>query len=103
MFADESRLESATARSIASLVGSGGGLWDPSVKSSDRASCGRNVGVSDRFCLSRSVWSLTRAEEGRSSSVLVRPATIPAQSPETGRPEENSGEAESGVSEPGRD
>ena len=73
------------------------------MKSSERASCGRNVGVSDRVCRSRSVPSLSRAEEGRSSSVLVRPAAIPAQSPETGRPEENSGEAESGVSEPERD
>jgi hypothetical protein len=95
-------LESATARSIASLVGSGGGLCDLSVKSSDRASCGRNVGVRERVCRSRSVPSLIRAEEGRSSSVLVRPAAIPAQSPEMGRPEENSGEAERGVRVPGK-
>jgi hypothetical protein len=70
------------------------------VKSSDRASCGRNVGVRERVCRSRSVPSLIRAEEGRSSSVLVRPAASPAQSPETGRPVKNSGEAESGVREP---
>ena len=100
MFEAESRLDSATARSMASLVGNGGGLWDLSVKSSDRASCGRNVGVKERVCRSRSVPSLIRAEAGRSSSVLVRPAVIPAQSPETGRPAENSGETDSGVKEP---
>lgn len=69
------------------------------MKSSDRASCGRNVGVKERVCRSRSVPSLIRAE-GRSSSVLWRPYASPDQSPEMGRPVENSGEAESGVREP---
>lgn len=92
-------MESATARSRASRVGNGGGLWDLSVKSSDRASCGRSVGVRERVFLPISVPSLIRAELGRSSSVLLRPVTRPAQSPETGRPEVNSGEAESGVNE----
>ena len=67
MFEAESLFDSATARSIASLVGSGGGLLDLS----EPASKTGRVGVSDRVCRSLSVESVrcVRAEDGRTSSL----------------------------------
>jgi hypothetical protein len=94
----ERRFDKATARSIASLVGSSGGLWDVPVGESDGPSCGRKIGVKER----RSFSSLlcVRAEEGHLSSAWLRPIASPDQSPDTGRVL-NSGEADSGVKEPG--
>lgn len=71
----ESRVDNATARSIASFVGNGGGLPDLSVKESEGPSVCWNVGVKDRVCLSRSVpvpSLCVLAEDGRSSSVWGR-------------------------------
>ena len=87
MFDAESRFDRATALSIASLVGKGGGLFDLSVKESPAPSCGRRVGVMDRVFRSLSDPSLAgvRAERGRISSVAGRSDAIPDQSPDFGR------------------
>ena len=99
MFEADSRFDKATARSIASFVGRGGGLFDLSVKESG-PSWGRRVGVIERVNRSLSDPSLVciRAEEGRISSVAGREA-IPAQSPDIGRVG-CSGEPVSGVRAP---
>jgi hypothetical protein len=101
IFEAESLFDNATALSIASLVGSSGGLLDLSVKESEGPSCA-NVGVNERVCRSRSVPSLVcvRAEDGSNSSVWWRPDVIPDQSPDIGLEFENSGEADSGVKAP---
>lgn len=103
MLEAESCFDRAMARCIASFVGKGGGLFDLSVKESEGPSCGLISGVRERVCRSRSrsVSSLifVRADEGNIPSVLCRPLTMPAQSPDTGRVLENSGDAESGVRE----
>jgi len=68
----ESFSDSATARSMASFVGKGGGLWDRSVKESDGpSSVAARVGVKDRVWRSLSISSLecSRAEDGSISSV----------------------------------
>lgn len=98
MLEAESLFESATALSIASLVGKDGGLMDLS----DPSSRGM-VGVIDLVCRSLSVESVrcVRAEDGRMSSLWGRPVRIPDQSPDTGRVFVNSGEPDMGVREPG--
>jgi len=97
----ESLFDNATARSMASLVGRGGGLCERSVKESEGPSWGANVGVKERVCRSRSMSSpeCIRAEEGRSSSVWCRPVVIPDQSPDSGLVVA-SGDAERGVKVP---
>ena len=101
MFEAESLFDNATARSIASLVGNGGGLLDLSVNVSEGPSAAK-VGVKERVCRSRSVPSLVyvRAEAGSNSSVFWRPDVIPDQSPDIGLWLENSGEPDSGVKAP---
>jgi hypothetical protein len=102
MFDAESLLDKATARSIASFVGKGGGLLDLSVNESDGPSFGRKFGDNESVCRSRSVPSLVcvRAEGGRVSSVCRRTVASPDQSPDTGRELENSGDADKGVRAP---
>jgi hypothetical protein len=102
MFDADRRLDSATARSIASLVGRGGGLFDLSVKESEGPSCVWKEGVNERVCRSRSVPSLicVRAADGRTSSLICRPDAIPAQSPDIGRAAGYSGDTDNGVKAP---
>ena len=102
MFDAESLLDKATARSIASFVGKGGGLLDLSVNESDGPSFGRKFGDNESVCRSRSVPSLVcvRAEVGRISSLCRWTVSSPDQSPDTGRGLENSGDADKGVRAP---
>ncbi len=102
IFDAESLLDKATARSMASFVGKGGGLLDLSVIESDGPSFGGKFGVKERVCRSRSVPSLmfVRAEVGRISSVCRWTVSSPDQSPDTGRELDNSGDADKGVRAP---